>query len=272
MDVADFIDRKLRLGKADALLLYLSGFQSIVVTLSQLFFGMWTLAYYPGILLFVTVMPVYVGYVRGAITRNSITERTRGWLYLIFGTVMYLVTVSVWLLSRVSILFRVSEAAVFFLLGFGMARIVPASGERILRALGGSRDDTTDESFYRTGEAIMWMSLLLAFITANPETMSVSLNGIGAAFFVGLSAVGIWNAEKWARLSERGYVRERQRMRNGKLRWLSIAGILIYFLGWAFSTLVNLSSIMERFFALTIIMIGVVLVLVSLFLSGRLSL
>jgi hypothetical protein len=46
-------------------------------------------------LLIVGVMPLYVGYMRGAIEQQSMAERARGWVYLLFGLGSYSITVVV---------------------------------------------------------------------------------------------------------------------------------------------------------------------------------
>lgn len=270
MDLADAIDQKLRIGKVDALLLYVASFQTVILTLSQVFLGGWTLVYYPAIFIFVAVMPIYVGYVRGAITRNSLVERTRGWLYLIFGTVYYLAVVSVWVLGRVSTIIRVAQMAVFLLLGWLLARTVPVSGDKILKALGGSADESTLESFERTGEAILYLSLTLAAITGNPDMMSDPLGAGGLILFIALNAWAVWNAEKWARLSEKGYVQEKQRTRNGRLRWLGILGLGLWVLAWPILTIFGAADMRWRTAGIGMILTGCFLLLISLLLSRRL--
>jgi hypothetical protein len=267
MDLDNTIEQKLRLGKVDALLLYLASFQTVILTLSQIFLGSWALLYYPAIFVFVAVMPIYIGYVRGAITINSLVERTRGWMYLIFGTVMYLAVLSVWVLGRVSTIVRVAQMVAFTLLGFLLARAISVSGKRILRAIGGSIDASALESFNRTGEAILWMSLVFAFITANLDTVRNPIGALGAMLFIGLSTAAIWNAEKWARLSEQGYVREKVQVRDGRLWWLGILGIGLNVLGGTVLALPSATDILWRASGLVLMLTGSCLVVMSLLFS-----
>ena len=268
-ELADSIDHKLRLGKADALLLYVASLQTVILTLSQILLGSWTLIYYPAILLFVAVMPIYIGYVRGAITRNSLVERTRGWLYLIFGTALYLAVVLVWVLGRVSIVFKAVQIVVFFLLGWLSAWAVPVVGKGILNVLGGPVDESALESFTWTGEATMWMSFMLAFITAYPDLLGTPIGAFGALWMVGLSITGISHAERWARLSEKGYVQEKRKVRNGRFRWLGMIGIGLLLSGSVVQSTVDSVDIRWMVgFALSVT--GGVLALVSLVLSRKL--
>jgi lysylphosphatidylglycerol synthetase-like protein (DUF2156 family) len=271
MELADRIDQKLRLGKSDALLLYVASLQTVVLTLSQLLLGSQALVYYPAILLFVAIMPIYIGYVRGAITRDSLVERTRGWLYLIFGTVMYLAVVLVWILGRVSIIVKGLQLVMFFSIGWLSARTVPAVGSRILNALGGSADQSALESFTRTGEAIMWMSFTLAFITATPDLLGSSIGVFGALLMIGLSLAAIWNAEKFARLSEKGYVQEKRKIRNGRLRWLGIVGLGVFLFGGIVLTIVEPADVRWKVGLLVVLVTGMAMVFASLVLSGELS-
>jgi hypothetical protein len=61
------------------------------------------------LLFFAVAMPLYIGYWRGAITKNLIIERIRGWIYLLLGTLMYLIPTLLLTLSLViTILFPTS--------------------------------------------------------------------------------------------------------------------------------------------------------------------
>jgi len=57
------------------------------------------------LLFFAVFMPLYIGYWRGVIIANSITERVRGWIYLILGTAMYILPISLLFISIVLTLF-----------------------------------------------------------------------------------------------------------------------------------------------------------------------
>jgi hypothetical protein len=87
-----YLDRKMRLGKLDSALLFLSSSVGLIFAITQ------SLAKPPGSLsLFAPVfflgwiLPFYYGYVKGALVRDSIVDRYRGWIYFITGLGMYFV-------------------------------------------------------------------------------------------------------------------------------------------------------------------------------------
>jgi len=60
--------------------------------------GSEALPYILPLMLIMLVMPLYVGYIRGAITKDNVVERARGWTYLVVGVITYLVWIlSLWL-------------------------------------------------------------------------------------------------------------------------------------------------------------------------------
>ena len=85
------IERKLKVGKLDSLLLFLSSSLAIVFGIVQA-----TIGGYNSIIFFIPLlftgwlMPVYVGYLRGAILLDSVVERIRGWVYLTSGIGAYI--------------------------------------------------------------------------------------------------------------------------------------------------------------------------------------
>lgn len=88
------IETKLRLGKLDSLLLFLSSLLGLGFALLQLMYNnILILVYFLPLLFLILVMPVYIGYIRGAILLDSIVERIRGWLFLMLGGGFYIGTV-----------------------------------------------------------------------------------------------------------------------------------------------------------------------------------
>lgn len=275
MDSAE-IDQKLRLGKADALLLYIASFQTVILTLSQVYLGSWTLAYYPPIFFLVAVMPIYVGYVRGAITVNTIVERTRGWLYLIFGTILYLIVVTVWILGQVSDVIGVLQTAAFTLLAFSLPIVVPVSGKRILEALGGSADRAAMESFAQTSWGIMWMSLVLGMIAADINGVMFLMNTtVGASWitlFVSAGVIGTLVSEKMARQSAKGtYVKEKPQVRNRRSLWIGILGLALFVLATTLLRIVGLTSLLLAAILVGLMGLGIALIFLSVLWSWRSS-
>jgi hypothetical protein len=84
-----------RVQALDQALLFLSSFAAFVIA-----FG-FNLAFRPTLAQFLALLPLlvvvvlmslYVGYMRGAVEQQSINERARGWVYLIFGVGWYSIT------------------------------------------------------------------------------------------------------------------------------------------------------------------------------------
>lgn len=62
------------------------------------------IAYYSivPLLFFVVFLPLYIGYWRGALTKHSIIERVRGWIYLIIGVTTYISSVVLFFILLIS--------------------------------------------------------------------------------------------------------------------------------------------------------------------------
>jgi len=85
--------------RLDNLLLHTSTLLGIILALSQATIGSKDLlkSFIP-LFLFIWLIPVYVGYIKGAIVYDLISERIRGWIYLIIGTLTYLLFLGVFFL------------------------------------------------------------------------------------------------------------------------------------------------------------------------------
>lgn len=87
--------------KLDALLLAIPSIIGIFGILIQLiinvFISFTEIIYYIALpaLFFTIVIPLYIGYWRGVLVKNSIIERIRGWIYLVLGTVLYIISIVV---------------------------------------------------------------------------------------------------------------------------------------------------------------------------------
>ncbi len=84
-----------RLEALDQALLFFSSFALVVISLTPTFVHIShasLLAVLAGAIILTTALPVYTGYMRGAIEKSwsPIMERIRGWVYLVFGTGSYL--------------------------------------------------------------------------------------------------------------------------------------------------------------------------------------
>ncbi|MFQ5911108.1 MAG: hypothetical protein ACE5IJ_10380 [Thermoplasmata archaeon] len=90
VNIVAYLSFRLKVGKLDSLLLFLPSVIGIIFAILgpalKLPIRPWEWAL--GIILF-WVMPVYVGYYRGAIARDSMFERLRGFMYILVGFPMY---------------------------------------------------------------------------------------------------------------------------------------------------------------------------------------
>jgi len=87
-----YLDRKLRLGKLDSALLFLSSSVGLVFAVTQTLTKppSSSLAIFAPAFLLGWILPFYYGYVKGALVRDSIIDRYRGWTYFFVGLGMYL--------------------------------------------------------------------------------------------------------------------------------------------------------------------------------------
>src|SRR5438046_747804 len=96
-----YFDRKMRVGKLDSALLFLSSTIGIifavirVITPSDV-----SILFSIPLVLFGVISPFYYGYVKGAIVHNSAIDRVRGWIFFLIGLGSYLYNlVRMWLQS-----------------------------------------------------------------------------------------------------------------------------------------------------------------------------
>lgn len=86
----------LKRDKLDYLLLHMSSLLGIIfIFIQNLVGGIKALLLFFPLIIFVIILPIYVGYIRGVIILNSIIERARGWSYLFIGTNFYIMTILV---------------------------------------------------------------------------------------------------------------------------------------------------------------------------------
>lgn len=77
------------LAKLDSALLFFSSSLSLAFGVGYAYLGATLLQYFLPMLFLGWVMPVYIGYVRGALTKDLLEERVRGWIYFIMGLGFY---------------------------------------------------------------------------------------------------------------------------------------------------------------------------------------
>jgi len=83
-------ERERRLERLDSALLYACALVGVIFSaLQYLYLGWEACVMFVSVLVLACVFPFYIGYIRGAIKFDSVTERVRGWLYLYAGSVIY---------------------------------------------------------------------------------------------------------------------------------------------------------------------------------------
>src|SRR5438445_13691484 len=96
-----YFDRRMRVGKLDSALLFLSSTTGIIFAIIRLITpsDVGILSSIP-LILFGVISPFYYGYVQGAIVHNSAIDRVRGWIFFLIGLGSYLYNLgSTWLQS-----------------------------------------------------------------------------------------------------------------------------------------------------------------------------
>jgi len=93
------LKRDIKKNRLDNLLLHTSTLLGIILALFQTMINAeYLIKCFIPLFLFVWLIPVYIGYVKGAIIYDLISERLRGWMYLMEGTLTYLVFLGVFFL------------------------------------------------------------------------------------------------------------------------------------------------------------------------------
>ena len=111
------IEAKLRIGKLDSLLLFISSSLSLVFAIMQIIIGGYnSIIFFIPLLFLGWFMPVYIGYLRGAILLDSVVERIRGWLYLVIGAGFYISLIPISLLRTLQQAFGAMIGIIFALL------------------------------------------------------------------------------------------------------------------------------------------------------------
>ena len=93
------LEKDAQKNRLDNLLLHTSTLLGIILALSQTIIDSKDLlkSFIP-LFLLIWLIPVYVGYIKGAIVYDLLSERLRGWIYLIEGTLTYFIFLGVFFL------------------------------------------------------------------------------------------------------------------------------------------------------------------------------
>jgi len=90
--IEQLVREESRLTALDQLLLFISSSTTLLFSAFQVFLaGKEALLYFAPLFLSGLIMPIYVGYYRGAVLLGSKLERARGWMYMTVGLLTYLI-------------------------------------------------------------------------------------------------------------------------------------------------------------------------------------
>jgi hypothetical protein len=213
-DLGEYIDRKMRIGKMDSFLLYLTSLFGFLYSLSQFFFStaedvIWFIPLLiPGM-----ILPIYFGYCRGAL-KDSAEDRIRGWLYLAIGTPFYaLQLLNLFIEKQIKQYVPINIAKVVpFLLMLLMGFLTGRFASIFEQKLGGfifylcERESTlaTYEMISRTSDSAVFLSMALFMIPLLRASSSTEFFG---KFFIMIlflvAACILWlSSNEWSILSK----------------------------------------------------------------------
>lgn len=89
-ELQKWLEQKFAVGKLDTALIVLTSFSGTAFAIGNSVFGKELIAYLLPLYFIGWMMPILSGYFIGAVVRNNLVDRMRGWLYLLAGTPAYL--------------------------------------------------------------------------------------------------------------------------------------------------------------------------------------
>jgi len=88
------IDREMKMQNLDQLFLFLTSILGLFFSLIYILFErIETVVGFLPILILGLFIPVYIGYIRGAILIDNLEERIKGWIYFVYGIIVYITEV-----------------------------------------------------------------------------------------------------------------------------------------------------------------------------------
>jgi hypothetical protein len=202
----EYIETKFRLQKLDSALLFFSSSLSLAFGIGYAYLGTRWLQYYLPMLFLGWFMPVYIGYVRGSLIKDSVEERIRGWLYFTVGLSIYiafpLLSMIVDSLKLDYILTLLASAilgfAVNFLLGYYSVSV-------IVHKLFKIHPKDIRKEVHKAFRSTVWSALVLAVLVslvAHIDWSKVYTSTVDIAIFVTLIMICLsaiseeWDARK----------------------------------------------------------------------------
>jgi len=112
LQVRQGFDRDKIVSKLDSALLFFASSVNLVFGLGYAIFAFEWLKIFVLFLIMSWIIPIYVGYIRGALIQDSIDERIRGWIYFAYGTAYYACFLTIFMLLITTMNLSISLAAI----------------------------------------------------------------------------------------------------------------------------------------------------------------
>ncbi len=211
-----YFNRKLRLGKVDAALLFLaSSVGTIFAVIRAVVSGAGGLWYVAPLLLLGVVLPLYFGYWRGGVVRSSAIDRYRGWIFFWVGLGFYALNGLLVGLEKVGLI----ASSGLSLAGEGSLIIVPLFflGYKFegsfLRIVGYRKTPVSSECLLDTKVSAMFLGVCsLVVVSGLSNGYSFSDYGytltILSVFFGFIGIIFLWRSERFWYLATFGYIEE----------------------------------------------------------------
>jgi len=211
-----YFNRKLRLGKVDAALLFLaSSVGTIFAVIRAIVSGAGGLWYVAPLLLLGVVLPLYFGYWRGGVVRSSAIDRYRGWIFFWVGLGFYALNGLLVGLEKVGLL----ASSGLSLAGEGSLIIVPLFflGYKFegsfLRIVGYRKTPVSSECLLDTKVSAMFLGAC-SLVVVGGLSNGYSFSDYGysptilSVFFGFIGIIFLWRSERFWYLATFGYIEE----------------------------------------------------------------
>lgn len=200
------------------------------------------------------VIPIYIGYVRGAILLDTLEERVRGWIYFLYGVIFYLIFSILFAVNKLLLILNIEFepfSGLLFLAGNVLLGFFLGGGKlyrwfcgNIFKAFNHKMTELTHKIYDDTSSNARWTTIYLyiSFTLSLSDNLDVSLVSI-MAFFISVGVIlfifSERNIRKWVslvRFSDFIEVESKSSMpyispRVGKiLMWLSIIDLAVLLL------------------------------------------
>ena len=253
--------------KTDFLLLHLSSLLGIIFIFLQILIGgIKAIILFIPLIILVIILPIYIGFIRGAIFLDLVIERVRGWHYLIIGCLFYLYLM---LISFIDEIFDIPSVTYFvpsFIIGFISSDISHLLSKKLFHIFGIKEITNSDRSILKKtvlGAIILGISMSFIVSRATKGILDTEYF-LGLLFFSAPMIFLFFYLEKKIRyiIKNPEKIKKKKNRKNIIISLIVIISpLIIYF--------VSLLIISNEFFQtiITYSMFGVFLVFIIVFLA-----